>query len=384
MSHLEQSLLELIRRASLELSQDVLTAVERAYKAEDPESNARTALELIRENVGLAYEHSRALCPETVTVHFYVTAPTDFRTLPFMEAGRAAVAEATRLSYLDQGLVDPVTGKPAKTNVAPGNPSFHFEYEERKTIEVRLLLDSGIASTPGAQYQLPDESINATRDLSGVRRAALDTLIQTQGSGQGPGILGIGVGGDRASGYALAHQQLLRPLNERNKNKSLAQLETRILEEANTLGIGPQGFGGKTALLAVKIGSQACAASRCYVSVCYMGWACRRQGIEVDAKGNIANWLYDPGTPTPLPKPKPPKEPAKAEEPATPKKAAKKATKKAAKSDSAATESTTEAKKPASKAKKAASKPAAAKKVTKKKAAPASTKKKVAKKKSKS
>lgn len=337
MSHLEQSLLELVQRAASELSQDVLTAVERARKNEDPDSNARVALEYVRESLVLAADPPRPISPDPVATHFYVVAPPGYDTLAFEEAARAAMTEATRAGYLESGLVDPVTGKPVRSGVGTGNPAVHFQLEDRKTVEVRVLLDTGVEPGPGAHYILPDESITASRNLAGVRRAALDALIQSQGSGTGPGVLAVGIGGDRTSGAALAHQQFLRPLNERSRTKALADLEARILEDANNLGIGPMGFGGKTALLAVKVGAQLSAGSNYHVSVCYLGWNCRRQGVELDAKGGIKDWLYGSGATLPADKSKkaPKKEaaPAKEEAPSESetKKTAKKATKKAAK-----------------------------------------------------
>jgi fumarate hydratase class I len=100
------------------------------------------------------------------------------------------------------------------------------------------------------------------------------------------------IGGDRASGYEFSKQQFLRKLDDRNPVPELDKLEQDILETANQLGIGPMGFGGKTTLLGVKI----CAANRVpasyFVSVSYMCWAFRRQGVVLDNKGQIERWLY--------------------------------------------------------------------------------------------
>ncbi|MFN9955797.1 MAG: fumarate hydratase, partial [bacterium] len=105
---------------------------------------------------------------------------------------------------------------------------------------------------------------------------------QAQGKGCGPGILGVCIGGDRATGYEFSKQQFLRLLDDRNPNPELDALEQDILKTANELGIGPMGFGGKTTLLGVKI----CAANRLpasyFVSISYMCWAYRRQGVTLD------------------------------------------------------------------------------------------------------
>ena len=117
-------------------------------------------------------------------------------------------------------------------------------------------------------------------------------VLQAQGKGCGPGILGVCIGGDRATGYELSKKQFLRLLDDRNTDPRLDELEQDILRTANELGIGPMGFGGKTTLLGVKI----CAANRVpasfFVSVSYMCWAYRRQGVSMGSKGEIQGWLY--------------------------------------------------------------------------------------------
>ncbi|MEM7263609.1 MAG: fumarate hydratase, partial [Planctomycetota bacterium] len=119
-----------------------------------------------------------------------------------------------------------------------------------------------------------------------------ETLIQIQGRGCGPGVIGIGIGGDRASGMALAQKQLFRPINDRASVKVVSQLEKQLLEDANSLGIGPLGLGGKSTLLAVKVASESSPRESCYVSIAFLGWTYRRQGVSLDAKGNIDKWLY--------------------------------------------------------------------------------------------
>jgi fumarate hydratase class I len=117
-------------------------------------------------------------------------------------------------------------------------------------------------------------------------------VLQAQGKGCGPGILGVCIGGDRATGYELSKTQFLRRLEDRNPNAELDALEQDILKTANELGIGPMGFGGKTTLLGVKI----CAANRVpasfFVSISYMCWAYRRQGVTLGADDEILKWLY--------------------------------------------------------------------------------------------
>jgi fumarate hydratase class I len=154
------------------------------------------------------------------------------------------------------------------------------------------MLKGGGCENVGAQYSLPMEKIKANRDLDGCRKSILDAVLQAQGKGCGPGILGVCIGGDRATGYEYSKQQLLRSIPDRNPNPELDKLEQDIVKTANELGIGPMGFGGKTTLLGCKI----CAVNRVpasyFVSVSYMCWAFRRQGVTLDERNEIGQWLY--------------------------------------------------------------------------------------------
>jgi fumarate hydratase class I len=105
-------------------------------------------------------------------------------------------------------------------------------------------------------------------------------------------VLGVCIGGDRATGYEHSKVQLLRRLDDRNPVPELDALEQDILNTANELGIGPMGFGGKTTLLGVKIGTLNRVPASYFVSVSYMCWAYRRQGVALDPEGRITRWLY--------------------------------------------------------------------------------------------
>jgi fumarate hydratase class I len=157
---------------------------------------------------------------------------------------------------------------------------------------VRLILKGGGCENVGAQYSLPDTRLGANRDLDGVRKAILDAVVQAQGKGCSPGILGVCIGGDRAVGYAHSKEQLLRTLPDVNPDPALAKLEQEIVASANRLGIGPMGFGGKTTLLGCKIGALNRLPASFFVSISYMCWAYRRQGFLLADPGKIVKWLY--------------------------------------------------------------------------------------------
>lgn len=292
MKQLHDSILELIRRTSADIPDDVHRAILASLENEKKNSLAANAFKIIDQNIALAKNKSQPICQDTGSIIFYVDCPVGFDQITFEEAAREAVKLATKKGYLRQNSVDSLTGKNDGTNVGPGAPVVHFHQHRSPEVSVRLVLKGGGCENVGAQYSLPQEKLKANRDLDGCRKAILDAVLQAQGKGCGPGILGVCIGGDRATGYEFSKQQLLRKLDDRNPIPELDALEQDIVKTANELGIGPMGFGGKTTLLGAKI----CAANRLpasfFVSVSYMCWAYRRQGMTLDGEGNIARWLY--------------------------------------------------------------------------------------------
>src|SRR6188474_2969639 len=289
---LKNSLLELIRRTSTEIPGDVQSAILRSLENEKKGTIAESALKIIEKNIELAKQKSQPICQDTGSIIFYVDCPIGFDQIAFEEAARAAVTEATKKGYLRQNSVDSLTGVNDGTNVGPGSPTIHFHQHRSPEISVRLVLKGGGCENVGAQYSLPSEKLKADRDLDGCRKVILDAVLQAQGKGCGPGVLGVCIGADRAMGYEFSKQQFLRTLPDRNPVTELDGLEQDVLKTANELGIGPMGFGGKATLLGVKI----CTANRVpasfFVSISYMCWAYRRQGVILTADETIKSWLY--------------------------------------------------------------------------------------------
>ncbi len=292
MRNLKATLLELVRRTSAELPADVVQTIARHATQEQEGSNARYAMNIILRNIDMARLKSAPLCQDTGSILFFVKAPRGFDQLAFEKAAREAVALATAKGYLRQNSVDSITGKNTGNNLGPGSPSIHFHQHRGTRVDVRLILKGGGCENVGAQYSLPDTRINAGRDLDGVRKALLDAVVQAQGKGCGPGILGVCIGGDRATGYLHSKEQLLRRLDDVNPDGALAALEQDIVTSANKLGIGPMGFGGATTLLGCKIGALNRLPASYFVSISYMCWAYRRQGVVLNEGGKIVEWLY--------------------------------------------------------------------------------------------
>jgi fumarate hydratase, class I len=294
---LHDSLLDLIRRTSSDLPADIRQALNTGKAREKHGTRALMALETIDCNIGVAAEESAPICQDTGMIKFYVHHPIGYDTIDFEEAARTAVAEATAIGYLRQNSVDSLTGKNTGNNLGPGTPLFHFQAWRKNEVEVKIILKGGGCENVGAQYSLPQElkelEKKAGRNIEGAKLAILDAVWKAQGKGCAPGYIGVCIGGDRASGYEAAKDQLLRTVDDTNPDPALAALESEIVSICNGLGIGPMGFGGDTTLLGCKITALNRLPASFFVSVSYACWAHRRRGIILNPVTNeITEWLY--------------------------------------------------------------------------------------------
>jgi fumarate hydratase class I len=274
---LTDQFVELIRLAATDLRPDVENALRAARDQEEAGSAAQGALDAILENIRLARQDSTPICQDTGTPIFYVYYPSGWSTLKLRDQIRQATATATAKSYLRPNAVDSLTGRNSGDNLGDDFPSLHFHEWEEAHLKVDLILKGGGCENVGIQYKLPNVTFNAGRDLEGVRRVVLDAVNQAQGLGCAPGIIGVAIGGDRGAGYTRSKEQFLRPLDDQNETPELAELEERLTQEANQLGIGPMGFGGQTTVLGVKIDTLHRLPASYFVTASYMCWADRRR-----------------------------------------------------------------------------------------------------------
>ncbi len=285
-----ESFIELVRRASTRLPADVLKALEESQQKEEKGSLAYRALDTILENIEIAKTHSSPICQDTGTPVAWVHYPIGVSTRTLQAALKEAVEEATRKQFLRPNAVETLSGRNTGSGSGHGIPFIHFEEWDDEAVEVRLLLKGGGCENVGVQYALPQPAMSAGRDLDGVRKMLLHAIVEAQGKGCAPGVLGVCVGGDRVTGFEESKRQLLRKLDDENPNAELAKLETQLLAEGNELGIGPMGFGGRTTLLGVKIGSLDRLPASYFVSVSYMCWADRRAAVRIEPGGEVT-WL---------------------------------------------------------------------------------------------
>ncbi len=296
MKNFRDSIIALITETSANLPSDVRVALSDAISNEDPSSRAGLAMSAISVNIDMAVDNVSPVCQDTGMPTFFIHTPSGVDQLQMKKDIREAVAEVSKTGKLRPNAVDAITGKNSGNNIGEHFPVIHFEPWAENAVEVRLVLKGGGCENKNMQYSLPAEIPGlgrASRDIDGVRKCLLHAVFQAQGQGCSPGFIGVGIGGDRTSGFELAKKQLFRRVDDRNPDVELDLLEQEILRKANTLDIGPMGFGGKATLLGCKIGKSHRVPASFYVSVAYNCWAYRRLGILVDpASGSITSWQY--------------------------------------------------------------------------------------------
>ncbi|RYZ69214.1 MAG: hypothetical protein EOP09_08080 [Proteobacteria bacterium] len=117
------TLVEIIRKTSTEMPDDVTRAIEAGQKVEADSSSAKYAMDIICDNIGLAKKKSQPLCQDTGTILFFIHYPAGTDYDVFQELIKRAVAFATQKGYLRQNSVDSLTGENNGTNVGPGSPA---------------------------------------------------------------------------------------------------------------------------------------------------------------------------------------------------------------------------------------------------------------------
>src|SRR5260221_6063277 len=296
MEFLSSSLLELITQTSTNLPPDVRAAMSLAGASETPGTQSSQALNIILGNIDMATDDEGPICQDTGMPTFFVHTPVGVNQIKIRKAIQEAVAEATKRGKLRPNSVDSITGRNSGNNLGEETPVIHFEQWEEDHIEVKLLLKGGGCENKNLQYSLPQELEHlgrADRNLEGVRKCILHAVWQAQGQGCAPGAVGVCIGSDRAHGYALAKDQLFRTLDDVNPVAELAKLEAEVMDEANRIGVGAMGFGGKSSLIGCKIMAANRLPARFFVSVAYDCWAFRRLCIRVDAaSGAITEGPY--------------------------------------------------------------------------------------------
>ncbi|MEH6944316.1 fumarate hydratase [Bacillus sp. JJ722] len=296
---LQHSMYQLIVETSTNLPKDVRRALKVAKEKEIAGTRSAMSLATIAQNINMADENVSPICQDTGLPTFKIKTPVGVNQLEIKEVIYKAIAQATKDGKLRPNSVDSLTGENSGDNLGIGLPVIKFDQWEKDYIDTRLILKGGGCENKNIQYSLPCELEGlgrAGRDLDGIRKCIMHSVYQAQGQGCSAGFIGVGIGGDRSSGYDLAKAQLFRSADDVNPHEDLRKLEEYVMEHANELGIGTMGFGGETTLLGCKVGVMNRIPASFFVSVAYNCWAFRRLGVQIDpTTGDIKEWLYQEG-----------------------------------------------------------------------------------------
>jgi fumarate hydratase class I len=271
---LRDAVVDLYRKAATSLPPDVEAALLSAYKKE--RSVARSILSVILDNIRRARKTGRPLCQDTGVPVFFIKVPVGVSQRDIRKTIIEATRIATREVPLRANAVDVITEKNSGDNTGIGFPIMYFEETSKERLVINLMLKGAGSENVSQLYSLPHVALKAERNFEGVRRCVLDAVHKAQGKGCPPYSIGVGVGAAKDQVSRLSKEQLLRSLQDRNKNEVLSTLEKKIMHDCNKLGIGPLGLRGKTTTLGVKVGVNHRHPASYFVDVSLCCWAERR------------------------------------------------------------------------------------------------------------
>lgn len=243
---IEDTVARLCIEANLRLPPDVINAIERAEKAE-PWDGAKRILSLLSDNVRIASEKTLPVCQDTGMACVFVELGQNVHIEgDFEQAVNNGVRRGYGEGYLRKSVVcDPLR----RVNTGDNTPALVTVKLTRGDKMRITVMPKGFGSENMSALKM----LKPADGVEGVRNFVLDTVEKAGANPCPPIIVGVGIGGSFDKAACLAKHALLRPVNEPNPDEYYAALERELLDKINALGIGPQGFGGKTTALAVLI-----------------------------------------------------------------------------------------------------------------------------------
>ena len=238
---------ELSIEANYYLPNDVKEAIEKAEKNEKwPIAN--NILNKILENSQIASAEKMPICQDTGMACVFIDIGQDVHiTGGSLEE---AINEGVRQGYAEGFLRKSVVKDPLhRVNTNDNTPALIY-YNMVPGDKVKITVaPKGFGSENLSRIAM----LKPSDGLEGVKNFVLETVRMAGPNPCPPIVIGIGIGGSFDKAAYLAKKALIRPVNENNTDEFYGNLEKELLEEVNKIGIGPQGFGGKTTALALNI-----------------------------------------------------------------------------------------------------------------------------------
>lgn len=245
---IREAVARLLVEANYVIPPDILAALKSAIESE-PSPLGRQTLEQLVRNYEVAAAERVPVCQDSGVavimldigqdVHFVGGALTD--------AVHAGVREGTRAGYLRWS----VTGDPSRRIKMVGDDApaaIHIDLVPGDRVRLRVASKGFGAENMSAMRMLvPADGVQGISDF------VVETVDRAGANACPPVIVGVGIGGTFEGAALLAKRAVLRPIDQRHSRADLVELERDLLERVNGLGIGPQGFGGRTTALAVNI-----------------------------------------------------------------------------------------------------------------------------------
>ena len=233
-------------QANTHLPPDIVSALDRTRR-EEPWPLAKETLGLLWDNLELAEREELPVCQDTGMACVFVELGQEVHIQGDFEQ---AVHEGVRRGYGEGYLRKSIVGDPLRrVNTEDNTPA---------AITLRLVPGDGCRITVapkgfGSENMSRLGMLKPADGVEGVKKFVVETVRLAGSNPCPPIVLGIGIGGSFDKAACLAKHALLRPIDQPNSDPFYAQLEEELLEEINALGIGPQGFGGRTTCLGLSI-----------------------------------------------------------------------------------------------------------------------------------
>ena len=233
-------------RANYDLPRDVLRQLQSAQAAE-PWPAAQEILRQILENAELAAANAQPICQDTGMACVFLEIGQEVHIAGDL---KAAVQEGVRRGYAAGWLRKSVVRDPFdRVNTGDNTPAMlYFDLVPGEQIRITVA-PKGFGSENMSRIAM----LRPSDGLNGVKRFVLQTVQDAGPNPCPPIVVGVGIGGTFDKAALLAKQALLRDLDTPHEDPFYRKLEQDLLEKINALGIGPQGFGGRTTALAVNI-----------------------------------------------------------------------------------------------------------------------------------
>jgi fumarate hydratase subunit alpha len=246
-TQLSAAIRDAVIRANTVMTPDIKRHLERAHEEETGEV-ARTVISDLLENAAIAEAERMPMCQDTGMVVVYLTFGQEVHWIdgPVEQAINEGVRQGYQEGYLRFSVVaDPLR----RVNTRDNTPAIvHYRLTAGEAVHVDIL-PKGF----GAENRSRLAMLKPSDGQAGVERFILETVRAAGPQACPPFIVGVGIGGDFERVAELAKEALLEPLDTPHPDPHLAEMEARLTDAINAMGIGPQGFGGRTTLLGLRI-----------------------------------------------------------------------------------------------------------------------------------